>query len=100
MNCDNGDGLKGTLQTAVVNPAKKILLVDRTFPPALAIEWNSTGNQILNWNWLTSTNQIRHGGLVNVVFADGHNETLKWSLAHQIDLSQQLQNEYINPLTH
>jgi prepilin-type N-terminal cleavage/methylation domain-containing protein/prepilin-type processing-associated H-X9-DG protein len=87
---------RGTLQTAVVNPAEKMLLLDRTIVVALAIEWNSTND--CSGTWLTSPNQIRHGGLFNVVFADGHSETLKWSLANEIQSNQQLLDEHVYPL--
>jgi prepilin-type N-terminal cleavage/methylation domain-containing protein/prepilin-type processing-associated H-X9-DG protein len=90
-------GPPGTRQTAVVNPAKKILLIDRTLPDTLAVEWN--GNDCRR-DWLTSRNQIRHGGLFNVVFADQHAETLKWAWAHQVEITPSLVNEYLKPTTY
>ncbi len=87
----------GTRETAVVNPAKKILLIDLTHPPSLSVEWEGNDCQ---WCLLTSPHQIRHGGLVNVVFADEHAEALKWARAHEIDHTPSLMDEYLYPTTY
>jgi prepilin-type processing-associated H-X9-DG protein len=93
---DGGIGYPlGARQTAVLNPAKKILLADKTYEPALAIEWYGQGSQGM---LLCSSNQIRHGGLLNVVFADGHSETPKWARALEIQSSEALSQEYLYPM--
>jgi prepilin-type N-terminal cleavage/methylation domain-containing protein len=89
----------GTRQTMVVNPAEKVLLVDRTLPPSLGVEWDSAHNDC-QWYLLSSPNQIRHGGLENFVFADQHAETLKWAWAYQVDHNTNLVQQYVNPLGH
>jgi hypothetical protein len=78
----------------VVNPAKKVLLVDRTLPLSLVVERGCASY------WLSSPNQIRHGGLENFVFADQHAETLKWAWAYQVDHNTNLVQQYVNPLGH
>ncbi len=94
MNRAFDAGEKGTCQSTVVKPAKKILLADKTYEPALAIEWHGSSAQ---GNYLCSLNQIRHGGLLNVAFVDGHSETLKLARAQEIQNSSALQNEYVFP---
>ena len=88
------DSYRGVLETAVVNPTQKPLLMDRTQETAL-INLDSFEDPEL-----FSTNQIRHRGWLNVVFFDGHVGGYTQRRAMEIERSKELQREYVWPLGH
>ena len=86
----------------ILHPAQKVWLTDKTYEDALAFEqtWNSGGVAHSIMHHFFSVNQIRHGGLFNVVYSDNHAESMKASWALAIENNEELRRRHLYPGDH
>ncbi len=86
----------------IVHPALKAWLTDKTYEDALAFEqvWNSGGVAHFIGHHFFSTNQVRHRGIFNLVFSDGHAEGVKVSWALAVQNSEELRQRHLYPEDH
>jgi prepilin-type N-terminal cleavage/methylation domain-containing protein/prepilin-type processing-associated H-X9-DG protein len=83
---------RGVRRGSIQSPAQKVLFIDKTFE--MACEADVTGGMVNN---LVSTNQIRHGGWLNLVFVDGHVESFPKQRALTIETNLALLKQHIFP---
>ena len=90
--------VRGERQCRVVNPAKKVLLMDKTTAVALArYDGPQPGFAVASVGCLVSTNQQRHGHSYPIVYVDGHAACMKWEQALFIQTNKDLFNQYMLP---
>jgi prepilin-type N-terminal cleavage/methylation domain-containing protein/prepilin-type processing-associated H-X9-DG protein len=83
---------RGVGRWTVLSPSEKVLLIDKTYE--MACEAEACGGLVHN---LISTNQIRHQGMLNLVFLDGHLESFSQTKALTIETNEALLKRYLLP---
>jgi prepilin-type N-terminal cleavage/methylation domain-containing protein/prepilin-type processing-associated H-X9-DG protein len=83
---------RGIRRWMIVSPGQKVWLIDKTYE--LACEAEACGGN--TWN-IMSTNQIRHGGRLNLIFFDGHADTFSTRKALGIETNALLVSQYLKP---
>ncbi len=83
---------RGVRRETIQTPSQKALFIDKTYE--IACEAEISGSTVYN---LISTNQIRHGGVLNVAFVDGHLESLPQKRALTIETNEALLKQYVLP---
>ncbi|MHC1766510.1 MAG: type II secretion system protein [Verrucomicrobiia bacterium] len=83
---------RGIRRGAIATPSDKVLFLDKTYE--IACEAEISGGICHN---LISTNQIRHGGMFNLTFVDGHIEAIALRKVLSIDSSETLLKQYVFP---
>jgi prepilin-type N-terminal cleavage/methylation domain-containing protein/prepilin-type processing-associated H-X9-DG protein len=88
----SGADARGVRRDAIRAPTDKVLFIDKTYE--IASEASISGGTVHN---LISTNQIRHRGMLNLAFVDGHLESFQQQKALRIETNEMLLKQYVFP---
>lgn len=83
---------RGIRRGTIAAPSQKVLYIDKTYE--IACEAEISGGII---HTLISPHQIRHGGVFNLTFVDGHIEAVRLQKALAIETNEMLLKQYVLP---